>query len=332
MANPEHLEILKQGVEQWNKWRKKDLEVLPDFNRVDLSGAKLGGANLDWADLTGANLSGTGLSEASLRKANLSQGKLQRVDLSRANLIGANLTGASAPGADLNGAYLMGANLRRSNLRDVNLYWAILRDADLGGADFTGAWAGETNFANVDLSTAKGLETIEHLGPSTIGIDTIYKSHGKIPDAFLRGCGVPDEFIAYIGSMVGRPIEFYSCFIIYSTKDQEFAERLHADLQAKGVRCWFAPHDIQGGKTVHEQIDEAIRRYDRLLLILSEHSIHSGWVETEIANAWERQIQQGKHVLFPVRLVSFEELEKWKCPDPKTGKDLGPRNPQVLHP
>ncbi len=181
----------------------------------------------------------------------------------------------------------------------------------------------ETNFANVDLSVAKGLETIVHVGPSTVGIDTIYKSHGKIPEVFLRGCGVPDEFIAYIGSMVGRPIEFYSCFISYSTKDQEFADRLYADLQAKGVRCWFAPHDIQGGKTIHEQIDEAIRRYDRLLLILSEHSIHSGWVETEIANAWERQIQQEKHVLFPVRLVSFEELEKWKCPDPKTGKDLG---------
>ena len=178
-------------------------------------------------------------------------------------------------------------------------------------------------FADVDLSAAKGLETVKHCGPSTIGIDTIYKSRGKIPEVFLRGCGVPDEFIAYIGSMVGRPIEFYSCFISYSTKDQEFADRLYADLQAKGVRCWFAPHDIQGGKTIHEQIDEAIRRYDRLLLILSEHSIHSGWVETEIANAWERQIQQGKHVLFPVRLVSFEELEKWKCPDPKTGKDLG---------
>ena len=46
-------------------------------------------------------------------------------------------------------------------------------------------------------------------------------------------------------------------------------------------------------------------------------------METEIANAWERQVQQGKHVLFPVRLRSFETLENWKCPDPKTGKDLG---------
>jgi len=33
-------------------------------------------------------------------------------------------------------------------------------------------------------------------------------------------------------------------FISYSSKDQAFAERLHADLQNKGVRCWFAPHDL----------------------------------------------------------------------------------------
>src|SRR5689334_4754005 len=96
----------------------------------------------------------------------------------------------------------------------------------------------------------------------------------QIPDVFLRGAGVPDGFIAYVGALVGQAIEFYSCFISYSTKDQLFAERLHADLQAKGVRCWFAPHKMSGGKKLHEQIDEAIRLYDRLLLILSENSMN----------------------------------------------------------
>src|SRR5208283_6107442 len=94
----------------------------------------------------------------------------------------------------------------------------------------------------------------------------------------ICGCGVPDAFIAYIGSMVGWPIEYYSCFISYSTRDQKFAARLHADLQAKGVRCWFAPHDMHGGRNIHEQIDEAIRLHDRLLLILSEDSMKSDWV------------------------------------------------------
>jgi TIR domain/Pentapeptide repeats (8 copies) len=316
MGNPEHLEILKQGVEQWNEWRKEDPEVLPDFNGVDLSGANLEGANLDWANLSGADLLGAALSEASLRKANLSEGKLQRVDLSRANLIGSDLIGASAPGADLNGAYLMGAHLR-----GANLYWAILRDADLGGTDFTGAWAGETNFADVDLSAAKGLETVKHLGPSTIGIDTIYKSRGKIPEVFLRGCGVPEEFIDFIRQMGVRPIEFYSCFISYSSKDQDFAERLHADLQAKGVRCWFAPEEMKAGRKLHEQIDEAIRLHDKLLLILSEHSMSSNWVKSEIANAREREKREGKQLLFPITLVPFNVVKQWKLFDADIGID-----------
>ena len=134
--------------------------------------------------------------------------------------------------------------------------------------------------SDVDLSSAKGLETVWHGGPSTIGIDTIYRSRGKIPAVFLRGCGVPDEFIAYMGSLVGRPIEFYSCFISYSKQDQEFADRLYADLQAKCVRCWFAPHDIKGGRKLHEQLDEAIRLHDKLLLILSEHSMIGGIYQT----------------------------------------------------
>ena len=130
-------------------------------------------------------------------------------------------------------------------------------------------------FGNNDLSEVKGLDCVVHHRSSIIGIDTIYRSHGKIPLAFLRGAGVPDNFIEYMGSLTGKALEFYSCFISYSTKDQEFATRLHADLQDKGVRCWFAPHDIQAGKKIHEQIDEAIRRYERLLLILSTGSMKS---------------------------------------------------------
>lgn len=116
-----------------------------------------------------------------------------------------------------------------------------------------------------------------HHGSSSVGIDTIYKSAGKIPEIFLRGAGIPGNFNTYVGALVGKPIEFYSRFISYSKKDQEFADRLFADLQAKGVRCWFAPHHMQSGKKVHDQIDEAIRLHERLLLILSDGSMESEW-------------------------------------------------------
>ena len=163
---------------------------------------------------------------------------------------------------------------------------------------------------------------MRHAAPSTIGVDTIYRSQGKIPEVFLRGAGLPDEFIAYIGSFVGRPIQFYSCFISYAGEDQEFADRLYEGLQNKGVRCWFAPHDVKAGEKLHEQIDEAIRLHDKLLLILSEDSMNSEWVKTEIFNAREREVAEKKRKLFPVRLVPFETLYDWKCFDAKTGKDL----------
>ncbi len=43
---------------------------------------------------------------------------------------------------------------------------------------------------------------------------------------FLRAAGVPESFLSYIKSLVVETIEHYSCFINYSTKDQEFAQRL----------------------------------------------------------------------------------------------------------
>src|SRR5208283_3308279 len=74
--------------------------------------------------------------------------------------------------------------------------------------------------------------------PSTIGIDTLYKSRGKIPEAFLRGCGVPDALIGYLPSLLGaaEAIQFYSCFISYSHNDEEFAKRLHSRMRDEHLR------------------------------------------------------------------------------------------------
>ena len=118
---------------------------------------------------------------------------------------------------------------------------------------------GGTVLANTDLSAAKGLDTIQHWQPSTVGIDTFYRSKGMIPETFLRGCGVPDTMIAFIRSLVNQPIQFYSCFISYSSKDQECVDRLHTDLQTRGVRCWFAPEHMKIGDKILDRIDQEIR-------------------------------------------------------------------------
>lgn len=213
--------------------------------------------------------------------------------------------------ADLSGANLVGANLVNANLAN----------AKIAGADLTDSALGFTLLGALDLRNVRGLESIRHLASSYIDVHTFYRSNGEIPEVFLRGCGVPEDMIGYIRSIRGA-IQFYSCFISYSTKNQDFADRLYADLQAKGVRCWFAPHDVKGGRKLHEQIDEAIRLHDKLLLILSPESMNSEWVKTEIAKARKREVRDNCRVLFPVRLCSFDALRDWECFDADTGKDL----------
>jgi hypothetical protein len=90
--------------------------------------------------------------------------------------------------------------------------------------------------------------------------------------------------------------------IRYASKDHAFAERLHADLQNNGVRCWFAPEDMKIGDRLRSRIDETIRVYDKLLLVLSKFSVASQWVEQEVETALARQRQQGTTILFPVRI------------------------------
>ena len=48
----------------------------------------------------------------------------------------------------------------------------------------------------------------------------------------------------------------FSCFISYSSKNEDFALRLRDDLQDKGVTCWFAPEDMKIGDEI--RLDEAV--------------------------------------------------------------------------
>jgi len=295
VANSEHVAILKRGAKAWNRWRSRNPGVKPALSRAKLSWSDLRWTRLEQADLRGANL--------------------RRACLKGADLTGANISKAHLAFADLSSAFLSGADMR-----GAYLCWAKLDDTSLSKANLTKAVLGETILGNLDLSDTIGLNSCDHRAPSIIDYRTLAQSR-NLPLPFLRGCGLPDQLIEYLPSLLNQPIQFFSCFISYSTKDQEFAERLYADLQNKGVRCWFAPHDAQGGKKLHEQIDRAIQIHDRLLLILSEHSMNSEWVRTEIAKARKRERNDNRRMLFPVRLVDFQTLRDWECFDADAGKD-----------
>jgi len=250
VANEEHVERLKQGVAEWNKWREEredqaiDIDLShADLSEADLSHAVLNLANLDSADLSKAALIGANLNGANLWGADLSGANLRGARLGGANLDNADLTGANLFEASLSGASLSETILNEAHLVSADLVEAILLRTELRNANLSLARLGETVFANLNLTSVTGLDKCHHWGPSSLDYLTLERSK-SLPVAFLRGVGLPDNLIEYLPSLLNQATQYHSCFISYSSKDQDFADRIYADLRNKGVRCWQAAHDL----------------------------------------------------------------------------------------
>ena len=366
MADPEHLKIFHRGVEAWNRWRRKHRGLQPDLSHADLSecsfrlgnlnnanlrfanleGANLGRTYLEAADLEGAqqrgiHLFGADLGRADLRHADLDEAQLWQARLEEANLRAASLKAADLRQSDLSAATLRDADLDEANLAGAFLFGADLRDANLTrtglqrtqvwdcrfeGADLTDAVMAHTALNNVDLSRTRGLATVQHAEPSSIGIDTLERTATGLSrrparrdevEAFLRGAGVRESYLEIFRHRIGKSFGFYTAFIRYSHADQAFARRLYGELQSRGVRCWLHEHPMLPGDDAHEALD--IGPWDRLLLCGSEAACTSWWIDSEIAHALakerEASAQRGSEagVLIPVSLDAYLSGGRWQA-------------------
>jgi uncharacterized protein YjbI with pentapeptide repeats len=311
MANEEQLSILKQGVEVWNKWRnEKDDDV-----KIDLSGADFSKANLVGADLNRANLSGATLTGADLTLANLEDAFLSETLLAVAKLFMSNLSQTYLYKTDFTGASLFQSNLNSSILNE-----SIFVDANIGF----------TILGDLDLSNSIGLEDVYHQGPSTLGTNTLVMSKGKIPEAFLRGCGLSDWEI--VEAQLYNPdlsndeinrilyqlydiralqaLQVSPLFISYSRSDGAFVDKIEKHLNNKGIRFCRDIHEMKAGR-IETQIDRGIRQNPTLLLVLSEHSLKSDWVEHEVRTARGLEKDLGRDLLCPVALDDSWKSSRW---------------------
>lgn len=322
-----------------------------NLSGADLSDANLRDANLSEANLTKANLNGASLSGAFVRDANLSQANLlaaklrnadfrnstvvdanlmvanlERADFSGANLSRSNITKADLSGISLRRADLSGAKLTRANLTQSNLLEAKFIKANLTGTNFSQAVVGSTVFVNSDLGKVIGLESLDHRGPSHISTDTFILSAGKIPEVFLRGCGLSDADIEYAklsytalsieeinkvlvkirALCTEQALQVSPLFISYNPTNSPFVERMINPLTQKGIRYWRDMHERKTGQA-EKQIAWAMCQGSKVLLVLSEHSINSDWIEQEVLEARKLEKEMGRGIL---SLVALDD--SWK--------------------
>ena len=323
MANPEHVKILEQGVEVWNRWREEKPEIKPDlsgevqigkvFSGIHLEKANLIRSNFSDSDLTKADLHGAKIYETKFNSTNLTGTKISTTQLYKADLRNSNLQKT-----EIVMSLFQWSDLRKANFTKANLSGTKLIRTNVDGTNFNESIFGKTIISEIDISKAIGLESVDHHGPSTIGIDTVYGSGGKIPEIFLRGCGVHENFICYMKSLTMNPIEYFSCFISYSHQDKSFARRLHDQLQARGIRCWLDEKQMLPGDDIYEQVDRGIRMWDKVLLCCSQHSLSSWWVDNEVSTAFSKEQQLFKDrkkkvlSLIPLNLDGYMFSDEWE--------------------
>ncbi len=312
MANPRHVSIVERGPEAIAKWRarnpgaKLDLHEA-DFRRDDLRRADLRGADLAFANLPTIDFRGANLRSADLEFAVLEDAMLDNADLTGASLFGTDLKGATLSMANLTDVVLQEASLAYADLSLANLTRAELTEANLAhavlkGAILEGALLDDTMLTDTNLADAVGLDHMEHRGPSAVDHRTMEIS-GNLPREFLSLCGMPEGLLdAMLVFLRPRTLRFVSCFISYSSGDEAFVGHLFKDLQNRGVPCWYAKEHLRTGDRVRSSLERAIRSHDKLLLVLSKHSVRSAWVETEVEAAFDKERRTRRTMVLPIML------------------------------
>jgi hypothetical protein len=310
-----------------------------NLSNVDLYAAILWHANLTEANLHGAHLFGTELYDTTLQGAtitfaNLREADVRGSDLANADLSNSNLRGASLEEAQLTKTRFREADLSRANLKKTALtrtefYEANCSHAYFQDALFDSAGFGLTILGDVDFKRATGLESCLHNNRSIIDNQTLLRS-GRLPPEFLRGCGLSDweienaelyrpglsnEEITDIqyrvhSLRVSQAIQIKPLFISYSHSDASFVDQVENYLNQTGVRYWRDVHHATAGR-LEPQIDQAIRSHPVVLLILSEHSVESDWVQHEAQLARRLEQETKSDVLCPIALDDSWKTCHW---------------------
>lgn len=250
MADLKQLEILKQGVDAWNRHVQAS-------DKIDLS--REHPVTAIWSVV--------GAMGSAPKSAGLPKEDLHAAELPGADLRGADLRGAYLEGAELLGADLRGAHLRRAHLRGANTWAADCRTVinDAGEREFT------------DLSETEGL-TQEQLENMRGDRGVIIPDRLTYPEDWPE----PPE-----SEVVPEQPEGPFVFISYAHDNKTEVAEITRYLRAHEINIWW-DDDILPGDPWREQIQASLENCQAVLTLWTEQSVESKSVIEE-AEAGKRR-------------------------------------------
>jgi uncharacterized protein YjbI with pentapeptide repeats len=300
------------------------------FHRADLSHAVLGPAAFVRSDFYLATLRHTNFhhcdaSDAYFGQADLREASLWGGRFRRAWFLFTFLDGCTLVGADFEGAIVRNFNFIRSATLVMN---AALLQQTLGER--------KRIEAALDRATPASLALAEALMRAHLPAGEAPMQIGRLAEHFVlleqqfehlrrfllaSGCK-PDEVAAMTSAANQKRDDYPRVFISYSSADETFTAQFYEALTTFGVDAWFAPENMRGGRKIHEQLEAAIAERDKIILVLSDNSMKSPWVVSEVQWAADREIKSGQQILFPIRIVPFDMVRRWTLFDSDLGQDV----------
>lgn len=159
-----------------------------------------------------------------------------------------------------------------------------------------------------------------------------YELEQKLSEIFLTKNIVHHEQIKYdFAKTIANKLPKSTLFISHSSIDKPFARRLVDDLlKDKSINVWIDEKEILAGDDIQKTITKNLRRSDNdhLLIIISEHSTKSSWVNFEVSqfmgfsdgkNIIPIVISKGQHFPEPIdnlirrlKYLDFTDDNKWE--------------------
>lgn len=301
VADAETINKFYAGPKLWNDWIELNVKKQISFDRHDFEENELSGRIINNAYFSGSEITDHSTVNAAFQKC---------------IFVGCDFSGAILA-SGFSDSFFIDVNFSNAEFVDVSFRNCLFSNCNFDGSTSEELAFFHNSFVRTKISTIEGLETVLFYDRQSLDFETIRLSW-PLGNNFLRQCGLADNLIDYLPSLMNQPIQFYSCFISYADKNREFVDRLYNDMQGAGVRVWYAPEDLKTGDKLHPTFDHAIRLHDKLLIILSEQSLASPWVEDEVNRALAKERERKRKgddspVLFPIMIddAVMDSQESW---------------------